>query len=78
MELAIFWGKKFKISMIVILKIESCRTMCKIYFGKIVKIQDIMDKTNLFFDTLPFSPWAMFPTWLHLGAPQENIKIFNI
>jgi hypothetical protein len=29
-----------------------------------------MDKTNLFFGTLPFSPWVVLATWLHLEAPQ--------
>jgi hypothetical protein len=29
-----------------------------------------MDKTSYFFGTLPFSPWAVLATWLHLGAPQ--------
>jgi hypothetical protein len=36
-----------------------------------VKIQGFMDKTNLFFGTLPSSPWAMLATWLHLRAPQK-------
>jgi hypothetical protein len=39
-----------------------------------VKIQDFMDKTNLFFGTLPTSPWAMLATWLHLRAPQKLQK----
>jgi hypothetical protein len=30
-----------------------------------------MDKTNFFFGPLPFSPWAILATWLHLGAPQK-------
>jgi hypothetical protein len=29
-----------------------------------------MDKTSYFFGALPFSPWAVLATWLHLGAPQ--------
>jgi hypothetical protein len=29
-----------------------------------------MDKTNFFFSTLSFSPWAILATWLHVGAPQ--------
>jgi hypothetical protein len=34
-----------------------------------VKNQDFMGKTNLFFlKTLPFSPWAVSATWLHVGA----------
>jgi hypothetical protein len=24
-----------------------------------------------FFSTLPFSPWTILATWLHLGAPQK-------
>jgi hypothetical protein len=35
-----------------------------------VKNQDSMDKTNFFFSTLSFSPWAILATWLHVGAPQ--------
>jgi hypothetical protein len=38
---------------------------------KKVKNQDSMDKTNLFLSTLPFSPWAVFATWLHVEAPQK-------
>jgi hypothetical protein len=30
-----------------------------------------MDKTNFFFGTLPFSPWTVLTTWLHLEAPQK-------
>jgi hypothetical protein len=38
-----------------------------------------MAKKNLYFDTLPYSLWAMLITWLRLGALQkikENRK-FN-
>jgi hypothetical protein len=38
---------------------------------KKVKNQDSMDKTNFFLSTLPFSPWAILATWLHIGAPQK-------
>jgi hypothetical protein len=38
---------------------------------KKVKNQDSMDKTNFFSRTLPFSPWAVSATWLHVGAPQK-------
>jgi hypothetical protein len=41
---------------------------------KKVKIQDFMGKTNLFFGTLPSSPWAMLATWLHLRARQKLQK----
>jgi hypothetical protein len=34
-----------------------------------VKNQDFMGKTNYFLITLPFSPWAVSATWLHVGAP---------
>jgi hypothetical protein len=34
-----------------------------------VKNQDFMGKTNYFLRTLPFSPWAVSATWLHVGAP---------
>jgi hypothetical protein len=30
-----------------------------------------MGKTNFFFITLPFSPWAVLVTWLHGGAPHK-------
>jgi hypothetical protein len=36
-----------------------------------VKNQDSMGKKNFFFSTLPFSPWAVLATWLHVGAPQK-------
>jgi hypothetical protein len=42
-----------------------------------VKVKDLMDKKNSFSGALPFSSWAMFVTWLHLGALQENLKKFN-
>jgi hypothetical protein len=51
----------------VTLKVTSCKTMKK----KEVKTQDSMDKTNFFFSTLPFSPWVVLVTWLHVGAPQK-------
>jgi hypothetical protein len=36
---------------------------------KKVKNQDFMGKTNYFLRTLPFSPWAVSATWLHVEAP---------
>ena len=42
-----------------------------------MKIHNFVDKTNLFLGTLPISPLAIFATWLHLEAPQENIEKFN-
>ena len=41
------------------------------------KIQDFMDKRNLFFWSLPISIWAGFATWLHLEAPLENTQNIN-
>jgi hypothetical protein len=38
---------------------------------KKVKNQYFMGKTNFYLSTLPFSPWAVSATWLHVGAPQE-------
>jgi hypothetical protein len=38
---------------------------------KKVKNQDFMGKTNFFLSTLPFNPWAVSATWLHVGAPQK-------
>jgi hypothetical protein len=53
----------------VTLKVTSCRTMRKNKSEKKVKNQDFMGKTNYFLRTLPFSPWAVSATWLHVGAP---------
>ena len=41
------------------------------------KIQDIMNKRNLFFWSLHVSPWASFATWLHLEASLENTEKIN-
>jgi hypothetical protein len=38
---------------------------------KKVNDQDSMGKTNFLLSTLPFSPWAVLATWLHVGAPQK-------
>ena len=61
----------------VILKITLYRTMRKINKLKMNKIQDFMGKRNLFFWSLPISPWASFATWLHLEAPPKNIEKIN-
>jgi hypothetical protein len=53
----------------VTLKVTSCKTMSKKEKWKEVKIQDSIGKTNYFLRTLPFSPWAVSATWLHVGAP---------
>jgi hypothetical protein len=36
---------------------------------KKVKNQDSMGKTNFFLSTLPFSPWVVLATWLHVKTP---------
>ena len=41
------------------------------------KIQDFVGKKNLFFGSLPISPWAIFATWLHLEAPSKNTEKIN-
>jgi hypothetical protein len=38
---------------------------------KKVKNQDFMGKTNFFLSTLPFNPWGVSTTWLHVGASQK-------
>jgi hypothetical protein len=38
---------------------------------KKVKKQDFMGKTNFFLSTLPFNPWAILATWLHVGGSQK-------
>jgi hypothetical protein len=63
-------NQKLHIHIVVVtLKVTSCRTMSKKKKWKKVKNQDFMDKTNYFLKTLPFSPWAVSATWLHVGAP---------
>jgi hypothetical protein len=36
---------------------------------KKVKKQDPMGKKNFFLSTMPFNPWAILATWLHVGVP---------
>jgi hypothetical protein len=36
--------------------------------------QDSMGKTNFFLITLPFNPWVVLATWLHVGAPQKILE----
>jgi hypothetical protein len=58
-------NQKLHIQIIAVtLKVTPSRTM-----SKKVKNQDFMGKTNYFLITLPFSPWAVSATWLHVGAP---------
>jgi hypothetical protein len=55
--------------------VTSCKTISKKKKSekseKKVKIQDSMGKINFFLSTLPFSPWAVSATWLHVGTPQK-------
>jgi hypothetical protein len=61
-------NQKIHIQIIAVtLKVTSCRTMSKKKREKKVKNQDFMGKTNFFLRTLPFSPWAISATWLHVG-----------
>jgi hypothetical protein len=68
MDLVKILGKNQKLHIQIVavtLKVASCKTMSK----KEVKKQDFMGKTNYFLRTLPFNPWAVSATWLHVGAP---------
>jgi hypothetical protein len=56
------------------LKVTSWRTMSKKEKWKKVRNQDSMGKTNFFLSTLPFSPWVVLATWLHVGAPHKIHK----
>jgi hypothetical protein len=38
---------------------------------KKMKNQDSNGKRNFFHSTMPFSPWAVLATWLHVGVPQK-------
>jgi hypothetical protein len=63
-------NQKLHIQIIAVtLKVTSCRTMSKKKKWKKVKNQDFMGNANYFLRTLPFSPWAVSATWLHIGAP---------
>jgi hypothetical protein len=39
---------------------------------KKMKIQDSMGKANFFFSTLPFNPWVVLATWLHVRKYKKN------
>jgi hypothetical protein len=59
MELVKFLDKYQKIHIqieAVTLKVTSCRTMSKNKFGKKVKIQDFVGKTNFFLAACPSAP----------------------
>jgi hypothetical protein len=69
MDLVKILGKNQKLHIqivMVTLKMTSCRTMRK---KERVKNQDFVGKTNCFLRILPFSPWTISATWLHVGAP---------
>jgi hypothetical protein len=70
-------NKKLRIQIkVVTLKVTSCRIMSKKQNWKKVKNQDSMGKTNFLFSYLPFSPWVVLATWLHVGVPQKiQIKL---
>jgi hypothetical protein len=40
---------------------------------KVKKIEKprFYSKANFFLSTLPFYPWAISATWLHVGAPHK-------
>jgi hypothetical protein len=62
-------NKKLQIQIVLVtLKVTSCKTMSKKKKWKKVKNQDFMGKTNYLLRTLPFSPWAVSATWLHVGS----------
>jgi hypothetical protein len=43
-----------------------------------VKNQDSMGKTKFFLSALPFSPWAILATWLHVNTRKMSlIHVFN-
>jgi hypothetical protein len=52
----------------VSLNMTTHRTIKKKKKWKKMKTQDSMGKINFFFGTLPFSPWEILATWLHIGA----------
>jgi hypothetical protein len=65
-------NKKLHILILMVtLKVISCKIMSKKEKVKKVKNQDSIGKTNFILSTLPFSPWAVSATWLHVGAPQK-------
>jgi hypothetical protein len=41
---------------------------------KNLKLQDSLGKNNFFFVTLPFSPWMISATWLHIEALQKILE----
>jgi hypothetical protein len=56
----------------VTLKLTSWRTMRpNNEKWKKMKNQECIGKRKKILSTLPFSPWAILATWLHVGAPQK-------
>jgi hypothetical protein len=62
-------NKKLHIQIIAVtLKVTSCKNHEKKKVKKSEKPR-FMGKTNYFLRTMPFSPWVVSATWLHVGAP---------
>jgi hypothetical protein len=62
--------KKLHIQIVAVtLKVTSCRTMSQKRKVKKSEKPRFYGQNKLFFRTLPFSPWAVSATWLHVGAP---------
>jgi hypothetical protein len=55
----------------VALKVTSCRTMSKIKKWEKSEKPRFMGKIIFFLRTMPFSPWRVLVTWLHVGTPQK-------
>jgi hypothetical protein len=51
-------------------KVTPCQTITP-EKKKQEKIQDFTGKRNFILSTMPFSPWAVSSTWLHVRAPQK-------
>jgi hypothetical protein len=55
--------------LVVTLKVTSCRTMSKNKSEKKWKTKILWTKQTICLRTLPFNPWVVSATWLHVGAP---------
>jgi hypothetical protein len=65
-------NQKLHIQIVMVtLKVTSCRTMSKKKKKKKSEKPRFYGQTNYFLSTLPFSPWAVLATWVHVGAPQK-------
>jgi hypothetical protein len=42
------------------------------------KLEILWTKQACFFGTMPFNPWAVLATWLHVGTPKKNIGRMNL